>query len=230
MIVRPKIQQLDVGCLKSDPPGLPVIFRSRMIQLSKISERKKVNFLIKAKAKAKAKVKKRKIIAYITPAIFVILIIAVVFIGFQVCMQSFSNVLNDFAKSVSVQSNSNNTLALDSNAKDWQGASGKVTTTGSITIPGFERMMLKANTTSQSAGFYNPSNNACYFVIELSLEDGTVVYKSGLIAPGKALYDISLKSTLTSGTYTGHLKYYCYSMADLHELNGADVNLLLEVK
>lgn len=55
---------------------------------------------------------------------------------------------------------------------------------GSITIPGFDRLQIAASTGQQTAPFYNPAGNACYFVISLFLPSGEEIFRSGLVSPG----------------------------------------------
>ena len=78
---------------------------------------------------------------------------------------------------------------------------------------------------------YNPEVNGCYFVMSLLLPDGTEIWKSKMIAPGKGLYEITLSQTVSAGTYENSiLKYECYKMDDsLTLLNGSEVKLTLEV-
>ena len=66
-------------------------------------------------------------------------------------------------------------------------------------------------------------------MIEILTADGTSLFKSGLIEPGKALYSVELSQTLKAGSYDGVLRYSCYAEGTLVELNGAEVNIKLEV-
>ncbi len=102
---------------------------------------------------------------------------------------------------------------------------------GSISIPGFERIIIKAGQLNQEIKLYNPQKNNCYFQISIYLSEGTEIFRSGLLAPGKALNSIKLAHALQQGTYKGaFLRYSCYSIADLQPLNGADINFTLEVE
>lgn len=126
---------------------------------------------------------------------------------------------------------------LDDGAVDWQGAQpqGKPQTgdgQAGIAIPGYKSITLKADTQEQSVNLYNPEANDCYFVMSLILPDGTEIWKSKMIAPGKGLYQITLNQTVAAGTYENSiLKYECYKQNDeLTKLNGSEVKLTLEVK
>ena len=102
----------------------------------------------------------------------------------------------------------------------------------SIAIPGYEVLELQANTKKQSLALSNPAQNICYFQIELYLEDGTLLWKSELIEPGKTSKPITLSKELDKGTYPNAiLRYSCFRMdKELSPLNGAQTKLTLWVK
>ena len=102
---------------------------------------------------------------------------------------------------------------------------------GSISIPGFEQVTFEAGETVQEIYLYNPAQNACYFVISLFLPDRAVIYRSGLLPPGKELNSIELLRPLEVGTYEGaFIRYACLSLENMEPLNGAEMNFTLEVK
>ena len=103
---------------------------------------------------------------------------------------------------------------------------------GSIAIPGYEMLELKAGTKKQSLCLPNPEQNMCYFQISLYLEDGTLLWQSDLIEPGKSSKPIILIKSLDKGTYPNAvLRYSCYRMdEDLSPLNGAETKVTLRVK
>lgn len=126
---------------------------------------------------------------------------------------------------------------LDENAVVWQGEQPEHNpqTDGGqsgIAIPGYKSIVLKADQAQQSVNLYNPEVNDCYFVMSLLLPDGTEIWKSKMVAPGKGLYEIMLSQTVPAGTYENStLKYECYKMDDsLTLLNGGEVKLTLEVE
>ena len=80
------------------------------------------------------------------------------------------------------------TLTEDPNAVNIREPDAQKGGTGNIAVPGFEKMTIRAGTTSQDIWIYNPEKNNCYFVVSIILPDGKTVYKSGFIAPGKAIY------------------------------------------
>lgn len=102
---------------------------------------------------------------------------------------------------------------------------------GSIAIPGFDRMTIKAGQTAQEVILYNPEKNECYFVLTMYLPDGSEIYHSSKLAPGEKLESFELERPLASGTYEGAtLRYACYDFEDLDPLNGADIKFKLEVE
>ena len=102
----------------------------------------------------------------------------------------------------------------------------------SIAIPGYEMLELKANSKEQALCFPNPEQNMCYFQISLFLEDGTLLWQSELIEPGKTSKPMVLTKTLSKGTYPqAVLRYACYRMDEnLSPLNGAETKVTLWVK
>lgn len=126
---------------------------------------------------------------------------------------------------------------LDEGAVDWQGTQTNKkpeTEDGQkgIALPGYKSISLKANQKEQSVNLYNPEVNDCYFVMSLILPDGTQIWQSKMVAPGKGLYQITLNQEIAAGTYENSiLKYDCYKQNDeLTKLNGGEVRISLEVK
>ena len=125
-------------------------------------------------------------------------------------------------------------LTTDENAQDWTGEQDVYEgekNTDTIDIPGYGSITLKADSAEQSVNLYNPEQNTCYFRMTLLLSDGTQLWQSGLIEPGKGIYDITLEQTLAAGTYEDAvLKYECFAMDDAQTpLNGSEIKLTLNV-
>lgn len=100
----------------------------------------------------------------------------------------------------------------------------------SIAIPAFEKIRLRANQTAQEVTFYNPAENRCFFIISL-LVDGNQIYRSEMMPPDTEVNAIDLSEPLYSGEYRGAvLQYSCYDLYTQRELNGAEMNVLLEVE
>lgn len=101
---------------------------------------------------------------------------------------------------------------------------------GTIAIPGYEKLVMKAGELKQTVNFENPVKNNCYFRISIILDSGIELYSSGLIKPGQTLETIEIHHSLEKGDYKDTiLQYDCYSLDDLSPLNGAKSKLNLEV-
>lgn len=126
-------------------------------------------------------------------------------------------------------------MEVDDSSEDWSG--NKETYTGkkntdTIDIPGYGAIDLKAGTTEQAVNLYNPEKNTCYFRMTLLMPDGTQLWQSKLIAPGKAVYSITMNQTLKVGAYeNATLKYECFTMDEARTpLNGSEIKLTLNVR
>lgn len=103
---------------------------------------------------------------------------------------------------------------------------------GSISVPGYEMLELKADSKKQSFSMSNPEQNNCYFEISLYLEDGTLLWKSELIEPGEVSKPLVLAKELSKGYYPKSvLRYACFAMdKDRTPLNSAETKVTLWVK
>lgn len=99
-----------------------------------------------------------------------------------------------------------------------------------ISVVGFKRLRIKANTTDVSGYFINPASNEVYFVARLCLEDGTLLYQSGLIPPGKAIYAMEIQRPLPPGLYNAVLYYDTYSLNDRKQGTILKLEIVLEVE
>ena len=97
-----------------------------------------------------------------------------------------------------------------------------------IQIPGFEALDFKAGEEMQSVPFHNPKDNACYFRLTLAL-DGETLWQSGDIAPDEKVGEIKLSHALDKGDYAAKLKYDCFTLQDKSPLNGAEIDLAINV-
>ena len=103
--------------------------------------------------------------------------------------------------------------------------------TGRIKIPGFESMTFQAGQRKQAVELKNPEENGCYMVIVIELPDGSEIYRSGMIAPGAEISSIYLDQIPAAGSYPAAvLRYECFDLDGVTQLNGASVNFNLEVK
>lgn len=118
---------------------------------------------------------------------------------------------------------------LEEGAVDWEGAKPRETggVTAGIAIPGYKSITIDAGETDIKVNLQNPEGNPCYFVISLILQDGTELYKSKMVEPGKGLYDITINNPLDKGEYPAVVKYETFSLNELNPLNGAEVKITL---
>ena len=100
---------------------------------------------------------------------------------------------------------------------------------GSIAIPGYEKLSFAAGKTTQAVNLKNPDENACNFVLTLSFADGEVLWTGEALSPGEAFTRITLTRALDAGEYPATLHYDCYTTEDNQPLNGAEIQLTLEV-
>ena len=100
-----------------------------------------------------------------------------------------------------------------------------------IAIPGYEKLSFAAGQTAQAVNLKNPAENACTFVLSLTLdEDGETLWTGEALSPGEAFTVITLTRALDAGEYPATLHYDCFSLNDNTPLNGAEIQLTLEVK
>ncbi len=100
-----------------------------------------------------------------------------------------------------------------------------------IAIPGYEKLSFTAGKTAQAVNLKNPAENSCTFVLTLTLDEGGETLWTGeALSPGEAFTRITLKKALDAGEYPATLHYDCYTIEDNRPLNGAEIQLTLEVK
>ena len=98
-----------------------------------------------------------------------------------------------------------------------------------IAIPGYEKLDFAAGKTAQTVNLKNPPENACTFVLSLTLDDGTTLWTGEALSPGEAFTRITLTKALDAGSYAATLHYDCYTIEDNQPLNGAEIKLTIEV-
>lgn len=99
-----------------------------------------------------------------------------------------------------------------------------------IAIPGYEKLDFVAGKTAQTLNLGNPAENACTFVLTLTLEGGETLWTGKALSPGEAFTRITLSRVLPAGDYPATLHYECYTIEDSRPLNGAEIELIIEVK
>ena len=99
-----------------------------------------------------------------------------------------------------------------------------------IAIPGYEKLSFTAGKTAQAVNLKNPAENACAFVLTLTLEGGETLWTGKALSPGEAFTRVTLSRALPAGEYPATLHYDCFSLQDNTPLNGAEIQLTLEVR
>ena len=99
-----------------------------------------------------------------------------------------------------------------------------------IAIPGYEKLSFAAGKTAQTVNLKNPPENACTFVLTLTLEGGETLWTGEALSPGEAFTRITLSRALDAGEYPATLHYDCFSLQDNTPLNGAEIQLTIEVQ
>ena len=100
-----------------------------------------------------------------------------------------------------------------------------------IAIPGYEKLSFAEGKTGQTVNLKNPAENACTFVLSLTLEEsGETLWTGEALSPGEAFTRITLEKALDAGEYPATLHYDCYTIEDNQPLNGAEIQLIIEVK
>ena len=122
------------------------------------------------------------------------------------------------------------TLTEDPNAVNIREPDAQKGGTGNIAVPGFEKMTIRAGTTSQDIWIYNPEKNNCYFVVSIILPVGKTVYKSGFIAPGKAIYKAEFTQQIRAGIYENTVLQYDFYTLDGAAAGGTKAYFTLEVE
>lgn len=139
--------------------------------------------------------------------------------------------------SISIQNPTNPSAPdLDDDAGDYV----KPTTpeVDGVAIPGWGKLTIPVNTSKNIVvDFFNPDANTdkYYLTFELRIPANNaqgyeVLYKSGLIEPGKHIQKINLSRGLPAGTYNAILHVQPYRMSDKSTTNNADLKLELVVK
>ena len=99
-----------------------------------------------------------------------------------------------------------------------------------IAIPGYEKLDFAAGKTAQTVNLKNPPENACAFVLTLTLEGGETLWTGKALSLGEAFTSITLNRALDAGEYPATLHYDCFSLQYNTPLNGAEIKLTIEVR
>ncbi len=128
-------------------------------------------------------------------------------------------------------------LVVDPNQGDYVAPETNEPGENDITIPGWGKLTIPPNTKEITVDFYNPEENKdkFYLTFELRLPDGSeqgyeVLYKSGLIEPGKHIQKITLSKGLAEGEYDVIMRVQPYTISGQTPTNNVDSNMKLIVK
>ena len=127
-------------------------------------------------------------------------------------------------------------LVVDGNANDNKLETEAEKVDG-IAIPGWGSLTIPAGQTKDIvANFNNPAENAgkYYLTFELALlnadgSKGEVLYKSGLLEPGKYIQTITLSRALEAGEYEANMFVQPYKMSDKSPTNNMNSKMKLIV-
>jgi len=99
-----------------------------------------------------------------------------------------------------------------------------------IEFLGVNDLTVEKGATNADMLLLNPKENQCYFTFEIVLKDtGNSLYSSGLVKPGMCIDEITLPSELPEGGHSAIIKIRAFSLEDLSEMNGADMEFYLTV-
>lgn len=118
----------------------------------------------------------------------------------------------------------------ESNGVLWNGKQSieKEYEQSSISIPGFDEISFKSNSTNQKVNIYNPDINNCIMNFSIIMPDNTILWAEGNIQPGYGLYDIQINKELEKGTYEECI-FTVRCFRDGIELNGCNIAFTLYV-
>lgn len=100
-----------------------------------------------------------------------------------------------------------------------------------ILIPGYGKVYMEAGQNVLPMSIGNPKDNTCYFKVKVLLEDGTLLYQSGILPPGKGVKEITCEEILETGEYNATAQFECFQDEEGKiALNGADSAFTLIVQ
>lgn len=127
-------------------------------------------------------------------------------------------------------------VVLDPNATDERPSDGQGASPG-VTVAGFSALTVPPDLDTIPIDLYNPiENNGLYYMtFEFRLPDDSeqgyeVLFKTGYVAPGKHIYQVTLSHGLPAGEYTAQMLIQPYRMSDLTPTNNVSAIVKLTVK
>ena len=129
-------------------------------------------------------------------------------------------------------------VVYDPNQGDYVPPAGVGGAQSGISIPGFGTWTIPPHVTDVTTDFYNPETNAdkYYLTFEVRIPNDSeqgyeVVYKSGLVEPGKHIQKVTLSHGFEKGEYDAILFVQPYTMDDAQApTNNANIAFKLIVK
>ena len=121
---------------------------------------------------------------------------------------------------------------IESGLIDYGGFASDAASADQIVIPGYGEILLEADTRDVMLILPNYASNPCYFRFSILLKDsGEVIYTSGLVPPGKATQELTLKRAVSSGNYPAIIQIETFSLDKSHTpMNGANVETVLNFR
>lgn len=121
-------------------------------------------------------------------------------------------------------------LEFEESASSWDdSAMSKDPAQPGIKVPGYGDLLFPADTDVVPLTLYNPKENNCNFVFELSLDNSDEpFFRTGLIPPGEAVTEIKTGG-LAAGDYSLQMKILTYDTETGTPLNNAVVKTKLTV-
>ena len=96
----------------------------------------------------------------------------------------------------------------------------------SIVINGFTEWSVKSGQTEKlPIRLQNPDGNHCYFTFQIALEDGSILYESNQVPPGKEIRYISINQPLEKGTYTAYITILTNELQTGASMNSAKTKI-----
>ncbi len=127
-------------------------------------------------------------------------------------------------------------VVLDPSAVDERPDEGQGSSPG-VTVAGFSALTIPPDIDTVPIDLYNPiENNGLYYMtFEFRLPDDSeegfeVLFKTGYVAPGKHIYQVTLSHRLPAGEYTVQMLIQPYRMSDLTPTNNVSAVVKLTVK
>ena len=117
-------------------------------------------------------------------------------------------------------------MQMEESAMPYTGTLSESVTAEGVKIPGYTGITIPAETTDVQLLLFNPADNECDLMFEIVL-DGETLYKSGLVAPGMCVEDITLTRGLAQGEYQAVLTIRSYEPEGDTQTSSTNVGLNL---